>query len=250
MPLRLFLLFLFCLLFSAAALAQEDTALPADKDPLLDPQASQSLQIDGYRIDRNFALLFGIEYGIGPLLLTSPGIVLGAYYDPVVVGLELVDSDILSAFDDLRKDGIGNVRISNTVVYAKVFIGQGFYLIGAQENRRLDLFDRGYIRYATRIQTANGYEPTQGIYDMTIETTAFTAGIGVQKFSEHLFTSFDFVRWTFPSGESYSVTDKYVNTQDPKFLASYEEDKTKRRDRWYESMRLPAAMIFTVGFVF
>ena len=42
-------------------------------------------------------------------------------------------------------------------------------------------------------------EPAQAYYDMTIETDAYTVGIGVQKFSENLFTSFDFLRWIIPS---------------------------------------------------
>ena len=46
----------------------------SDDDPLLD-QEQQSLQLGGYRFERNFALLFGIQYGVSPLLLTSPGIV-------------------------------------------------------------------------------------------------------------------------------------------------------------------------------
>ena len=50
------------------------------------------------------------------------------------MGLELIDSDILSALDDIRKDGIGDVRISNTVVYAKVFVGDSFYLVGIANN--------------------------------------------------------------------------------------------------------------------
>ncbi len=44
---------------------------------LLDPGTAESLQLGGYRFERNFALLFGIQYGLSPLLLTSPGIVLG-----------------------------------------------------------------------------------------------------------------------------------------------------------------------------
>ena len=254
MRLRLLLLFFLFLLVPMWAGAQEELVSPMDDDPLLDPAAGGSFQVDGYRYDRNFALLFGLQYGISPLLLTSPGIVLGAYYDPILVGLELVDSDILSALDDLRKDGIGDVRISNTVAYAKVFIGQGFYVIGTSEQRRLDLYNRGYIKYGQRVVVNGKYEPAQAYYDMTIESSAYTVGIGVQKFSETLFTSFDFLRWTIPSEQSYSIKNKYNNIEfndnPDKFRANLEEEQNGRRDRWYSSMKLPAAMVFTVGFTF
>ncbi len=121
---------------------------------------------------------------------------LGAYYDPIVVGLELVDSDILSALDDLRKDGIGDVRITNTAVYAKVFIAESFYIAGTSEQRRLELYNRGYIKYGQKVDVNGKYEPAQAYYDMTIETSVYTIGVGFQKFSENMFTSFDFLRWT------------------------------------------------------
>lgn len=254
MRLRLILLFFLFLSVPMWVGAQEESASPLDKDPLLDPGTEESLQLGGYRFERNFALLFGIQYGLSPLLLTSPGIVLGAYYDPIVVGLELVDSDILSALDDLRKDGIGDVRIINTAVYAKVFIAEGFYLAGTSEQRRLELYNRGYIKYGQRVVVNGKYEPAQAYYDMTIETSVYTVGVGFQKISENMFTSFDFLRWTIPSEQSYSVKSKYNNIKfndDPdKFRANLEEEQNGRRDRWYSSMRLPAAMVFTVGFAF
>ncbi len=251
MRLRLLLLFFLFLLVPMWVGAQEESGTPIDDDPLLDPGTAESLQLGGYRFERNFALLLGIQYGVSPLLLTSPGIVLGAYYDPIVVGLELVDSDILSALDDLRKDGIGDVRITNTAVYAKVFIGDSFYLVGTSEQRRLELYNRGYIRYGERVNVNGKIEPAQAYYDMTIETDAYTVGIGVQKFSENLFTSFDFLRWIIPSKQSYSVENGYNNkTSNPNFMARLKAEQMSRRDRWYSSMRLPAAMVFTVGLVF
>ena len=254
MRLRLLLLFFLFLLVPMWVGAQEELGTPIDDDPLLDPGTAESLQLGGYRFERNFALLFGIQYGLSPLLLTSPGIVLGAYYDPVVVGLELVDSDILSALDDLRKDGIGDVRIINTAVYAKVFVAESFYIAGTSEQRRLELYNRGYVKYGQKVDVNGKYEPAQAYYDMTIETSVYTIGIGFQKFSENMFTSFDFLRWTIPSEQSYSVKNKYNNIKfnaDPdKFRANLEEEQNGRRDRWYSSMRLPAAMVFTVGFAF
>ncbi|MGA1560780.1 MAG: hypothetical protein ACO390_17375, partial [bacterium] len=240
MRLRLLLFFFLFLLAPMWVGAQEESGTPTNNDPLLDPAAADSLQPGGYRFERNFALLFGIQYGVSPLLLTSPGIVLGAYYDPIVVGLELVDSDILSALDDLRKDGIGDVRITNTVVYGKVFIGDSFYLVGTSEQRRLDLYNRGYIRYGERVNVNGKIEPAQAYYDMTIETNAYTVGVGFQKFSENLFTSFDFLRWVIPSKQSYSVENGYNNkTSDPNFMARLKAEQMSRRDRWYSSMKLP-----------
>ena len=254
MRLRLLLLFFLFLLVPMWVGAQEESGIPIDDDPLLDPGTAESLQLGGYRFERNFALLFGIQYGLSPLLLTSPGIVLGAYYDPIVVGLELVDSDILSALDDLRKDGIGDVRIINTAVYAKVFVAESFYIAGTSEQRRLELYNRGYIKYGQKVDVNGKYEPAQAYYDMTIETSVYTIGVGFQKFSENMFTSFDFLRWTIPSEQSYSVKNKYnnikFNTDPDKFRANLEEEQNGRRDRWYSSMRLPAAMVFTVGFAF
>ena len=79
MRLRLLLLFFLFLLVPMWVGAQEESGTPIDGDPLLDPETAESLQLGGYRFERNFALLFGIQYGVSPLLLTSPGIVLGAY---------------------------------------------------------------------------------------------------------------------------------------------------------------------------
>ena len=67
MRLRLLLLFFLFLLVPVWVGAQEESGTPIGDDPLLDPGTAESLQLGGYRFERNFALLFGIC-----LLYTSP----------------------------------------------------------------------------------------------------------------------------------------------------------------------------------
>jgi hypothetical protein len=140
------------------------------------------------------------------------------------------------------------------VAFGKVFVGQSFYVVGAYEQRSLELYDRGFIRYDRRVDIdGDGVtdEPGTAYYDMTINTTAATVGIGVQKFSENYFTSFDFIRWTIPLEQSYSVEDTYTNwDRVDGGLEDLESEKAGRRDRWYGTMGLPSAMVFTAGFVF
>ena len=116
---------------------------------------------------------------------------LGAYYDEVVVGLELVDSDILSALDDLRRWNRGCPNHKHSSV-CQGLCCRKFLHRWHQRTATIGLYNRGYVKYGQKVDVNGKYEPAQAYYDMTIETSVYTIGIGFPKFSKNMFTSFDF----------------------------------------------------------
>ena len=231
--------------FLVAPLTAQEGNLPSSNDPYLATTAVRSMANDTRMID-NFMFLTGLTWGISPMLIFSPALSFSAYVDPIIVGIELVDSEILGAFEREKLNGIGNVRFLNNVGFAKLFIGQSFYVVGSYEQRKVKLYNRKFNRYFD-------VGPRLAQYDMFVNTKAMTFGIGVQKFAETLFISFDFLRWTHVLSNSYTTvihSSNWSDGPDPNdgFTSpSLLEDIEERGERWYKTLSGPTAMILTVG---
>ena len=66
--------------------------------------------------------------------------------DPVVIGLEISDSEHLGIWEKERQENFGPSRMSGDTLFLKWFYGENFYLIAAREKRSVKLWTRTYNR--------------------------------------------------------------------------------------------------------
>jgi len=186
------------------------------------------------------AAMLGLSYGLNPIIVFAPGISLAYYYSPVIVGVELSDSERFPAFTKERIDIFGRSQFIGNTGFVKVFIGESFYLMGAVENRTTNLWNRTYNR------TWGG----QAKYNVFIHSTVATLGIGALKFSDKVFLSFDFIRYGTVLSESSETEMIYETWSDIGQKGTMDNEITGRRDRWYDTLDSPSAMMLTVGMYF
>jgi hypothetical protein len=159
-----------CLLLSTAAHAQYPEI---DEDPYLDPAAANEALQPATRAKSNLAYMLGINYGLNPVIILAPAVSLGMYWDPLVLGLEISDSDTLGIWEKERQENFGTSRFSGETQFIKWFYGDNFYLMAAREHRN--------INYGAEHSTALGGKAK---FDMFIETTVASLGAGLLRFND------------------------------------------------------------------
>ena len=113
------------------------------------------------RIEHQRVYMFGISYGLNPVIILAPALSAGMYWDPVVIGLEISDSENLGIWEKERQENFGPSRMSGETQFVKWFYGENFYLIAAREKRSVKLWARTYNR------TGSG----RATFDMSFNTT-------------------------------------------------------------------------------
>ena len=120
LPRLLFPFTLTLLLFSASGIlyAQLDTLLD---DPYLDPETVAALlpdEADTPIVDSAF--MIGTGWGIHPIHLFGPPIMLGYHRHPWTLGFEYSDTDKLNVFAQQRTENFGPSRATGTAFYRSV----------------------------------------------------------------------------------------------------------------------------------
>ena len=73
----------------------QDVANVESEDPYIDPDAASKILLPTKRIEHQHVYMFGISYGLNPVIILAPALSAGMYWDPVVIGLEISDSENL-----------------------------------------------------------------------------------------------------------------------------------------------------------
>ena len=89
-------------MFSTLAYAQSSEEI--DEDPYLDPSAANEMLQPVKRAKSNWALMFGMGYGLNPIIILAPSVSFSIYRDPLVLGLEISDSETLGIWEKERKE--------------------------------------------------------------------------------------------------------------------------------------------------
>ncbi len=230
------------LLFSTAVLGQ-DVISSDTEDPYLDPDGASAVLQPTNRVESQRAYLFGISYGLNPIIILAPAISFSMYWDPIIIGMEISDSDNLGIWEKERKENFGTSRFRGDTQLIKWFYGENFYLMAAREHRTIDLWNRTYNRISGK-----------ALFDMHFDTTVTSLGAGLLRFNEIGFLAIDIIRFNIQQKQSVKVVEYWetwsTNPIGSGTRESLDKNIQDRTDKWFDIINSPSGFIITFGIYF
>ena len=227
------------LLFSTAVLGQDVTSSDED-DPYIDPDGASVVLQPTKRVEAQRAYMFGISYGLNPIIILAPALSFSMYWDPIVIGMEISDSDHLGIWEKERKENFGTSRFRGDTQFIKWFYGENFYLMAAREHRTIDLWNRTYNRISGK-----------ALFDMHIDTTVASLGAGLLRFNDIGFLAIDIIRYNIQQKQSVKVVEYWetwsINSGTREGLDNNIQNRT---DKWFDIINSPSGFIITFGIYF
>jgi hypothetical protein len=223
------------LLFSASGIlyAQLDPLLD---DPYLDPETVAALlpdEADTPIVDSAF--MIGTGWGIHPIHLFGPPIMLGYHRHPWTLGFEYSDTDKLNVFAQQRTENFGPSRATGTAFYVRRQLWGGIYAAAGFENRQGWLGNRTYNRIEGEAR-----------YDLSFQTQVMTLSAGYQHFSDATFLAVDIMRYNVFLQQTDKATI-HINTWTVNKL---NEDMQDHKDNWNAILAYNATLVVTWGLHF
>ena len=231
------LLFLTCLLFSTVAHAQYPEI---DEDPYIDPAAADEALQPAKRVTSAQAYMLGINYGLNPVIILAPALSLSMYWDPLVLGLEISDSDTLGIWEKERQENFGTSRFSGETQFIKWFYGDNLYLLAAREHRNIKLWNRTYNRPSGKAK-----------FDMFIEANIASLGAGLLRFNDIGFLSIDIIRYNIIENQNVKIVEygetwtETIGNRD-----RLDQNIKNRSDKWINNITAPTGFVVTFGIYF
>ena len=230
------------LLFSTAVLGQDVTSSDED-NPYIDPDGASAVLQPTKRGAAQRAYMFGISYGLNPIIILAPALSFSMYWDPIIIGMEISDSDHLGIWEKERKENFGTSRFRGDTQFIKWFYGENFYLLAAREHRTIDLWNRTYNRISGK-----------ALFDMHFDTTVTSLGAGLLRFNEIGFLAIDIIRFNIQQKQSVKVVE-YWETWSISLLGSgtresLDNNIQNRTDKWFDIINSPSGFIITFGIYF
>jgi len=230
------------LLFSTAVLGQDVTSSDED-DPYIDPDGASVVLLPTKRVESQRAYMFGISYGLNPIIILAPALSFSMYWDPIIIGMEISDSDHLGIWEKERKENFGTSRFRGDTQFIKWFYGENFFLLAAREHRTIDLWNRTYNRISGK-----------ALFDMHFDTTVASLGAGLLRFNDIGFLAIDIIRFNIQQKQSVKVVE-YWETWSISQLGSgtresLDNNIQDRTDKWFDIINSPSGFIITFGIYF
>ena len=230
----------FCFLVFSATVHGQDVTSSDTEDPYLDPDGASTVLQPTKRVESQRAYMFGISYGLNPIIILAPALSFSMYWDPIVIGMEISDSDHLGIWEKERKENFGTSRFRGDTQFIKWFYGENFFLLAAREHRTIDLWNRTYNRISGK-----------ALFDMHIETTVTSLGAGLLRFNDIGFLAIDIIRLNVLQKQSVKVVEHWetwsINSGTREAL---DNNIQKRSDKWVDIINSPSGFIITFGIYF
>jgi len=230
------------LLFSTAVLGQDVTSSDTE-DPYLDPDGASAVLQPTNRVESPRAYMFGISYGLNPIIILAPALSFSMYWDPIIIGMEISDSDHLGIWEKERKENFGTSRFRGDTQFIKWFYGENFFLLAAREHRTIDLWNRTYNRISGK-----------ALFDMHVDTTVTSLGAGLLRFNEIGFLAIDIIRYNIQQKQSVKVVEYWetwsINPKGSGTRESLDKNIQDRTDKWFDIINSPSGFIVTFGIYF
>ena len=230
------------LLFSTAVLGQDVTSSDED-DPYIDPDGASVVLLPTKRVEAQRAYMFGISYGLNPIIILAPALSFSMYWDPIIIGMEISDSDHLGIWEKERKENFGTSRFRGDTQFIKWFYGENFFLLAAREHRTIDLWNRTYNRISGK-----------ALFDMHFDTTVTSLGAGLLRFNEIGFLAIDIIRYNIQQKQSVKVVEYWetwsINPLGSGTRESLDNNIQDRTDKWFDIINSPSGFIITFGIYF
>ena len=97
---------LFCVLLTTSLIAQDSLDI-GDDDPYIDQSKTSSLFKPNKHFESPLKYILGISYGLHPIIILAPALSGAMYWDPMVIGFEISDSDHLGIWEKERRENLG-----------------------------------------------------------------------------------------------------------------------------------------------
>jgi len=230
-----------CFLLFPSALFGQDVTAGENEDPYIDPVGASKILQPTKRVEHQRVYMFGISYGLNPVIILAPALSAGMYWDPVVIGLEISDSEHLGFWEKERRENFGPSRMSGDTQFLKWFYGENFYLIAAREKRSVKLWTRTYNR------TGLG----RATFDMFFNTTVVSLGTGLLRFNEIGFLAIDIIRLSFLQNQSVEVIEHWETWSELSGSRErLDQNIREKTDKWFDWLDSPTGFVVTVGVYF
>ena len=233
----------FCFLVFSTTVHGQDVTSSDTEDPYLDPDGASAVLQPTKRVESQRAYMFGISYGLNPIIILAPALSFSMYWDPIVIGMEISDSDHLGIWEKERQENFGTSRFRGDTQFIKWFYGENFYLMAAREHRTIDLWNRTYNRISGK-----------ALFDMHFDTTVASLGAGLLRFNDIGFLAIDIIRFNIQQKQSVKVVEYWetwsINPLGSGTRESLDNNIQDRTDKWFDIINSPSGFIITFGIYF
>ena len=230
----------FCFLVFSTTVHGQDVTSRDKEDPYIDTVGASAVLQPTKRVESQRAYMFGISYGLNPIIILAPALSFSMYWDPIVIGMEISDSDHLGIWEKERQENFGTSRFRGDTQFIKWFYGENFYLLAAREHRTIDLWNRTYNRLSGH-----------ALFDMHFDTTVASLGAGLLRFNDIGFLAIDIIRYNIQQKQSVKVVE-YWETWSIKSgtREGLDSNIQNRTDKWFDIINSPSGFIITFGIYF
>jgi hypothetical protein len=184
--------------------------------------------------------MFGISYGLNPIIILAPALSFSMYWNPIIISMEISDSDHLGIWGKERQENFGTSRFRADTQVLKWFYSENFYIMAAREHRTIDLWNRTYNRISGN-----------ALFDMHFKTTVDSLGAGLLRFNDIGFLAIDIIRYNIQQKQSVKVVE-YWETWSIKEGTREKLDINiqNRTNKWFDIINSPSGFIVTFGIYF
>jgi hypothetical protein len=230
----------FCFLVFSTTVHSQDVTSSDTEDPYLDPDGVSAVILPTERVGSQRAYMFGISYGLNPIIILAPALSFSMYWNPIIISMEISDSDQLGIWEKERQQNFGKSRFRADTQILKWFYSDNFYLMAAREHRTIDLWNRTYNRISGN-----------ALFDMHFKTTVDSLGAGLLRFNDIGFLAIDIIRYNIQQKQSVKVVE-YWETWSIKEGTREKLDINiqNRTNKWFDIINSPSGFIVTFGIYF
>ena len=232
---------LFCILLTTLVFAQDSLDTEDDFDPYIDPDRTNDLFQSDKRVESPRTYMFGIGYGLHPIIILAPALSTGMYWDPLVIGFEISDSEYFGFWEKERRENLGPSRLSGETQFLKWFYWGNFYLMAAREHRSAKVWSITYNREGQG----------KAMFDMFLNTTVVSLGTGLLRFNDIGFLAIDIIRYSFLQKQSVEIVEHWetwsIGSESREPL---DKNIRTRQENWVDVLDSPTGLFATFGFYF
>jgi len=229
---------LFCMLLTTAVIAQDSLEIADDDDSYINPDRTSDLFQSDKRVESHRKYMFGIGYGLHPVIILAPALSAGMYWDPMVIGVEISDSEHLGIWEKERRENLGSSRLSGETQYLKWFYWENFYLMFAREHRSAKIWSITYNREGQG----------KAMFDMFLNTTVVSLGTGLLRFNDIGFLAIDILRFSFLQNQSVQINEHGETWSDISgSRIKLDQNINERSEKWLNWLDSPTGFIVTFG---
>jgi len=226
------------MLLTTAVIAQDRLKTGDDDVPYIDPDRTSDLIKPDKRVESPRTYMFGIGYGLHPIIILAPALSAGIYWDPVVIGVELSDSGHIGIWEKERRENLGPSRLSGETQFLKWFYWENFYLLASREHRSAKIWNITYNREGQG----------KAMFDMFLNTTVVSLGTGLLRFNDIGFLAIDILRFSFLQNQSVEVIEHWETWSDLSgSRAKLDQNINERSVKWHDLLDSPTGFIVTFG---